>query len=768
MPDVYVRLREAGLEEDGEPIPADGTVTLSPIHVVDTDAWVTAAATVLHVRDGAAAPVSVSAGRWRVTARSRSWERSWVLDLEASDTPVNLVTLAPVDPATPVPWLPTEADLLFVRETRERIPEIIAEAVAEGDYTGPAGPPGERGERGPEGPEGPRGGRGEKGDPGEPGDPGPAPTVEWDGSVLVVGGERSPDLTGPEGREGPPGGPGERGPEGPEGPEGPQGERGERGPEGPPGRDGSDAVLTDTAVAEFVADPDSDTAAAVGQSVTAMIEHSAKFEGPVLHAHLFGLVSSNSIDQSALLQELMDGAAAFQKPLHLPPGRIRATGLRVPKNLTIIGGGFHPYYRRNYNDSEDSRQTWIQQPAGATTPLLTIGDYEDAEGQYGGSGVTLRNLMLAGTSSAQAPLIHQKQGFEVNLDGVLMYGNIGAPALVIDAASNCKYNVQIQLCGSDTLPALLFASTGHPWANTAEDWTPLANSNDFDNLRVERSKNQAMWIGVGDNTLTSFAEFTRLTNPHFEAPASEPNVRPLIEVGNIRGLDIVNPFLYGGGDGLLFHDQLPYGDTPGQSYRGDADLGGITIMGGVLLSREGGSSPAQSLVVLRRGNGFHAVGTKFWRQTHQAVRVDATYGPDVVVDSRQSQYGWDSTTVQPGGHTRPGRVRLIRDNRASYRATATTEPPAGGGAKVTVSGDDRQGVVTLTPGSSPGTGPVLKVQFPRTFNEIRTVVLTPTSQASADNGLYVSNTWATGFQVGLATAAAEGQSVRFNYAVLQP
>lgn len=208
MPDVYVRLREAGLE-DGEPIPADGTVTLSPVHVVDPDAWVTAAATVLHVRDGVAAPASVSTGRWRVTARSRSWERSWVLDLEDGDTPVNLVSLTPVDPSTPLPWAPTLADLEEIRATRESIPEIIAEAVAEGDYTGPAGPPGERGERGPEGPEGLRGERGEKGDPGEPGDPGPAPEVAWDGPVLVVGGERSPDLTGPEGAAstvpGPPG-----------------------------------------------------------------------------------------------------------------------------------------------------------------------------------------------------------------------------------------------------------------------------------------------------------------------------------------------------------------------------------------------------------------------------------------------------------------------------------------------------------------------------------------------------------------------------------
>ena len=539
-------------------------------------------------------------------------------------------------------------------------------------------------------------------------------------------------------------------------------------PPGQPGRDGSNVLPTDTAIAQAVNDSDSETATALGAAMSAAIEHAAKYEGPTLPAHLFGVVSSNNIDQSAVLQIAMDTAAALKKTLYLPPGRIRATNLKVPKNLSIVGGGYHAYYRRTYNDQESDRQTWIQQITGAPTPLFTIGSYDDPEGPYGGSGVTLSNLMIAGTSGAQAPLVHQKQGFEVLLDNVLLYGNIGAPGLVIDAASNCKYNVQIQLCGSDELPALLFASTEHPWANTEEGWAPLANSNDFGNLRVERSKNQAMWIGVGTNTLTSFAEFTRLTNPHFEAPASEPNARPMIEVGSVRALDIVNPFLYGGGDCLLFHNQMPYGDTPGQSYRGDADLGGVTILGGVLLSRTDGNAPAQSLVVLRGGNGFHAVGTKFWRQTHQAVRIDATYGPDVVVDSKQSQYGWDSTTVQPGGHTRPGRIRLIRDNRTGYRATASTEPPAGTGATVKVTGDDYYGTVTLTAGTSPGVGGVAQVQFPRTFNEIRTVVLTPTSQESASKGLYVSNTWATGFQVGLATSPTAGQVVRFNYAVLRP
>ena len=218
MPDVYVRLREAGLEEDGEPIPADGTVTLSPVRVVDPDAWVTAAATVLHVRDGVAAPVSVSAGRWRVTARSRSWERSWVLDLEDGDTPVNLVSLVPVDPATPAPWLPTEGDLLFIRETRERIPELIEEAVAEGDYTGPSGPAGPPGEPGPPGERGPQGERGEPGEDGTPGADG------QDGARGPEGPRGEPGEKGDPGEPGPPGDPGRDGADGPPGPKGDPGD----------------------------------------------------------------------------------------------------------------------------------------------------------------------------------------------------------------------------------------------------------------------------------------------------------------------------------------------------------------------------------------------------------------------------------------------------------------------------------------------------------------------------------------------------------------
>lgn len=183
MPDVYVRLREGGVE-GGVPIPADGRVRLTPVLVPDPDAWVTSAPTVLSVVGGVAAPVAVSPGRWRVDVVSESWARRWELDVVESAEPVNLVTLVPVDPATPVPWLPTETDLAFIRETRERIPDLIEAAVAEGDYTGPEGP------------------QGPPGDPGPPGEPGPAPDVEWDGPVLVVGGERSPDLTGPAGRDG--------------------------------------------------------------------------------------------------------------------------------------------------------------------------------------------------------------------------------------------------------------------------------------------------------------------------------------------------------------------------------------------------------------------------------------------------------------------------------------------------------------------------------------------------------------------------------------
>ena len=83
MPDVFVRLREGG-EIGGVPVPADGRVRLTPILVPDSSAWVTSAPTVLDVVAGAAGPVSVSAGRWRVDVVSERCARRWELDIEES------------------------------------------------------------------------------------------------------------------------------------------------------------------------------------------------------------------------------------------------------------------------------------------------------------------------------------------------------------------------------------------------------------------------------------------------------------------------------------------------------------------------------------------------------------------------------------------------------------------------------------------------------------------------------------------------------------
>lgn len=138
MPSVYVRLREGG-EQDGVPVPADGRVRLTPVHVVDPSAWVTAAPTVLTVVGGVAEPVGVSAGRWQVDAVAVSWAHRWVLDLEDSADPINLATLTPVDSTLPLPWAPTGRDLIEIRsavgETRVALDEI-RELVG----SGPAGP----------------------------------------------------------------------------------------------------------------------------------------------------------------------------------------------------------------------------------------------------------------------------------------------------------------------------------------------------------------------------------------------------------------------------------------------------------------------------------------------------------------------------------------------------------------------------------------------------------------------------------------------------
>lgn len=130
MPDVFVKLREGGLES-GVPVPADGRVRLTPILVPDQDAWVTSAPTVLDVVAGVADPVSVSAGRWRVDVVSDQWARRWELDIDESDTPINLATVTPIEPSMPIPWAPTQADLVEIRETRDEIRELIEDGGVE-------------------------------------------------------------------------------------------------------------------------------------------------------------------------------------------------------------------------------------------------------------------------------------------------------------------------------------------------------------------------------------------------------------------------------------------------------------------------------------------------------------------------------------------------------------------------------------------------------------------------------------------------------------
>ena len=109
--------------------------------------------------------------------------------------------------------------------------------------TGPQGEQGVQGEQGPIGPQGetgPQGEQGERGEQGPKGDqgvPGVSPTVEWQGTTLVVtdvNGQHSQNLQGPKGDQGIQGEKGQKGDQGEQGPQGIQGIQGPQGPQGPP------------------------------------------------------------------------------------------------------------------------------------------------------------------------------------------------------------------------------------------------------------------------------------------------------------------------------------------------------------------------------------------------------------------------------------------------------------------------------------------------------------------------------------------------------
>lgn len=459
---------------------------------------------------------------------------------------------------------------------------------------------------------------------------------------------------------------------------------------------------------------------------------------------------NTTADQSAAVQAAVDEAATAGARLVFQPGFYRVADILLPPYAWVAGlGSAHSLAQASSN-----QQTVKFQPADKSKPVFRIG----GEGSKGIHAIRLEDFTIEAKS--EAPFIHQHEGFEVTMSNLFLFASDPAPALVIDAASNCRYiDIQVQGCGSEDWPAVMFVQGGHAWRSHDGQY---ANTNDFERLRIERCTGSAMSIGLGDNWNESFAEFTRIVTPHFERKASATTA-PLLRVGNVRSLDIVAPMFYGGKGGALSHEQsTDYSNL--HSGRGDGDWGGVSLLGGTIIGNASGSGSGSTQgVTLVTGNGFYSAGTKFIR-CDTAVRIEKDYGPDVSVDPALAQFGLLSG-VGADGNSRPGRIPVLNDLRGdAWAPTIKHDSPSGAGASGTASGDERSGTITLVPGTSPKAGPHCVLNFKRNRRSShRTVAIEPINGAAVDAGAYVNSIWDGAFQISFRSAPSAGTEYKFSY-----
>lgn len=481
----------------------------------------------------------------------------------------------------------------------------------------------------------------------------------------------------------------------------------------------------------------------------------ASVESLVIRARDRSIGSTWEADQSERIQAAVDEAAAAGARLVFQKGNYIATNIHVPANSwigsisTTHSMTGNPPVRLVNKDRSDSPLFW-----------------------WGGDGVADHGIRIEGLTfwggmdSVTGPLLHQRSGFEVQLDNVQLLQNWHGPGFVIDAASNCRFvDLQVRMCGTPTWPSVMLNHGGHPWRAAG---LSRSNTNDFDRLRVELAPNVGMSIGMASSWDEGEAEFTRLTSPHFETDARPDAKDALIQVGNIYNLDVVAPTIVAGPGGALAHLEV---ERPGASR---LDPGGITVVGGSIVGRY--RAPARDtnknelirttnpfMVDLKSGNGFAMLGTRVtgYNNDGVAVRIGQDYGPDVQLRPLFRQWG----AYPKDGSAGP--LTLASDARTGVSPVPKAESPAGEDAKVSVQGTDRRGRIEFVPGTGVKTGTQFTLFFNRTFRNRPVVSLTAenvgTVYASVDPML--KNVYPTSFQVAFATAPEVGRTYAFHYTV---
>ncbi|AZZ57159.1 hypothetical protein [Rathayibacter iranicus] len=379
--------------------------------------------------------------------------------------------------------------------------------------------------------------------------------------------------------------------------------------------------------------------------------------------------------------------------------------------------------------------------ADPSKPVITID----------GAATALSSVTIVGEGSGIG--LHVRYGFETRVDGVRIINF--EKGLWISQTNNALYNfIRVDNCGSAATPAVVIES------NQSHSGDALAtNTADFNSLHIERAKGgTSLAVAVGNRPNYDAAEFLRFVNLHIEASTdsggvANPNNVPVIDLGNVRGVDFVAAFVFGGPGPLLRMNQQVLNTSSGFN-------GGVSVVGGTWL----GQGPSNNLFVLARGNGFHlGGGARLTRYTGAAVFVSVDFGPVVSIsDPQPLHYASGSAMVAPGpilSDQRPNTATTRRPydvqgdlriwgHETVVQPTAPTFTLSGNGATFSGGGSDSRGTILLQVANgataaftgAPGGVELGRVTFAQPWSNAPHVAVTPASADAVEAGIWANAT----------------------------
>ncbi|WP_449598730.1 glycosyl hydrolase family 28-related protein [Niallia sp. Marseille-Q9988] len=244
----------------------------------------------------------------------------------------------------------------------------------------------------------------------------------------------------------------------------------------------------------------------------------------------YGADPTGKKDSSSSIQKAIDEASTKGGIVVFPPGEYL-----INKTLNII----HPEQKavkllglsanNSYYgiDTKDTRSVTLTRKKNTNHDLIL------AEGR----GLTIENIVFDGKGSRGNGLIIER-GFELRIKNCHFY-NIQGYAIKGYSLQNATIeDNHFNKSGSDYAPVLYLGGNQNGVSNTVN-----INNNHF-----ERNFGTDVSIATSDDEF-DYAEFIFFSGAHFESTDDTGGIiksKPLLEIGKVRGVEIINSFFYGG------------------------------------------------------------------------------------------------------------------------------------------------------------------------------------------------------------------------------